>query len=246
MKKISSIFKVIFDSKEFSDLNILCFTDDHIQKLVDHNISSIHDQMISDTSVLFYEFLNLHRNKGKNETAKNEQTREVQNTINELKEMIRKMEGYVRSQVSKRSEIYQSLFPNGLSEYCRINRSNIESLMNRILFYLKTKEENIVTPDILEKITALYTRYKKVREEQLRKKQEHKQIICENRDLRTELALQLQRNLYNLAILHLGDTDKANDFYNEKLLSSKRLKSFEYYKSGKVFESKLNKPGLHH
>ncbi len=244
MKKISTIFKVIFNSKEFSDLNILCFTDDHVQRLVDNNISSIHDQMISDTSVLFYEFLNLQRNKGKNENAKSKQTKEVQQIINELKEMIRKMEGYVRSQVSKQSEIYQSLFPNGLSEYCRINRSNIESLLNRVIFYLRTQEE-LVAPEIMENINNLYDEYKNEREEHLRKKMEHKQIICENRDLRTELALQLQRNLYNLAILHLGDTDKADHFFNEKLLSSKRLKSFEYYKSGKVFDTKLNKPDLH-
>jgi len=238
MKKISSVFKVVFNSKEFSDLNILCFTDDHIQKLVDNNASSIYDQMISDTSVLFYEFLNLQRNREVNKKSKNKQTRQVQHVISELKEMIRKMEGCVRSQTTKQSETYLSLFPNGLSEYSKINRSNIESLLNRVIFFLKTKNE-MVTPEISSNIHNLYFEYKKEREEHLKRKKDHKRIIDENRDLREELAQQLQRNLYTIAIKCLGDTDRANDFYNEKLLMSKRLKSFENYKTGKSLETKI-------
>ena len=169
MKTINSFFKVSFNSREIGEQNLLHFTYDHLQNLIQRNNNSKYDQMISNTSMLYYELLDSIKQNDTIKNTKVEQTKMVDNIIVEIKECIRKLEGLIRCLFSKKSETYEELFPNGLSEYCRLNRSNIESIMIRVRVFLKKYPDDI-SEVISEKIKKLHTLYQQCRKEQLKKK----------------------------------------------------------------------------
>ena len=49
MKKLKSFFKLAFTTKEITDLNLLCFTDDHVKKLIKMNKDGKYDELIRAT-----------------------------------------------------------------------------------------------------------------------------------------------------------------------------------------------------
>ncbi len=226
MKNIASIFKIIFNTKEFTDINVLCFAEDHLLRIMKNDIAGTYDSMQKDTSKYFYKLYELHQKKEKARLLKSELTQEVKNISESLKESIRKLEGLLRSQLAKDSEVFLSVFPNGLSEYCRLNRSNTQSLMTRILIFLK-ENHDLVTPMISKEITSLYALYQDKRKEQLNIIQKHDEIVNEKKVARKNLSFQLQKNVYLLAIDYLGQLDKADVFFDQKLLLSQNLKNFE-------------------
>jgi len=226
MKSIASSFKIIFTTKEFTDLNILCFAEDHLQRLIHNNISGAYDLLIKSTNDFFYALYNLRKSQEIANEQKRTLTHEVQKMTEALKESIRKLEGLLRSQLAKESEIYARAFPEGLSEYCRLSRSNTQALMIRILIFLKENNE-IVTPIITREINNLYNQYTEKRKEQLSVMKLLEEIISEKRVARKNLSYQLQKNVYTLAIECLGQPEKAKLFFDQKLLSSQNLKCID-------------------
>jgi len=224
MKTINSFFKVSFNSREIGEQNLLHFTYDHLQNLVQRNNNSKFDQMINNTSKFYYELLDAIKQNVTIKNTKVEQTKIVDNTVEEIKECIRKLEGLIKCLYSKKSETYKELFPNGLSEYCRLNRSNIESIMIRVQVFLK-KYPDVNSEDISEKIKELHTLYQKSRKEQLKKKTKLKNHYKEKKYLKEELAKILHKNLYQLALEHLNQPYVSNEYFNENLLWSKRIKN---------------------
>ena len=87
--------------------------------------------------------------------SKQDRTLEVLKIMEEIKEAIRKLEGYMRFQFSKKSEAYQRVFPKGLSEFCLLNKSNIEALMSRVLVFVKSNS-NLLDVKISREIEHLY------------------------------------------------------------------------------------------
>ncbi len=224
MKTINSFFKVSFNSREIGEQNLLHFTYDHLQNLIQRNNNSKFDQMINNTSKLYYELLDSIKQNVTIKNTKVEQTEMVDNIIAEIKECIRKLEGLIRCLFSKKSKTYEELFPIGLSEYCRLNRSNIESLMIRVQVFFK-KHPDVNSKDISEKIKELHTLYQQSRKEQLKKKSNLKNNYNEKKYFKEELAKNLHKNLYQIALEHLNQPDISNEYFNENLLWSKRLKN---------------------
>ncbi len=220
MKSISSPFKVIFNTREFTNINILCFAEDHLRRLTKNNNACAYDSMIDKTSKKFYRLLEHQQEIDKLSKSKQICTSHVQKAADGLKELIRKLEGLIRSQFSRNSEIYVNVFPEGLSEYSRLNRSNIDGLVTRIIIFLKEYGE-VVTPLIKKEINELYSEYKSKRNEQLKEFKLLESMNKEKKVIRYQLSHQLQKNLYLLAIEYLGKPDKASLFFNQEILDTK-------------------------
>jgi len=233
MKSIRSYFKLAFVTKDISDLNLLCFTEDHISRLSEQNINGQFSQTLEKTSMLYFYFLEAYKEKEKIKTAKQEYAGEVQKIMEEIKEAVRKLEGYMRFRFTKKSEIYKNVFPDGLSEYCLLNKSNIEALMSRVLVFIKNNPEQVDT-HISNMIEQIYSDYQVKRKNQLKKKTDYQKNVHNKQKLRDDLAIRLQLNIYELASDFLGDMDAVDTFFSEKLLHIKRIQNTEFYKKNRL------------
>ncbi len=240
MKSIRSFFKLDFIGKEVSDLNLLCFTDDHLKRLAEENKEGQFSEMLSETSTTYFYFLEAHKEKEKVKGSKEIYTKEVRILQERLKDAIRMLEAFVRFKYSKASEEYKQIFPKGLSEYCQLNRSNVELLLTKIFVFLN-KQKEAVDENIRQEIEDTYTAYQHNRKKQLHKKSDYINNVKSKKQLREDLSVRLQLNLYTLAIHYLGQPEKAELFFNEKLLRSKRLKKGNAYRSNQLKSTELSK-----
>ncbi|MCF8229278.1 MAG: hypothetical protein K9J24_10050 [Bacteroidales bacterium] len=226
MKSIQSFFNLVFDNRLISEQNLTFFTEDHLHKLVAKNISGKYEELIQDTSVLYYQYIAAVKTNNSAEMERQKQTLSVDDIIVELKEQVRRIEGFIRSMHSKKDHYYLELFPNGLSEYSRINKSNLESLITRILVFLKRNPETC-TKELKEGIIRIHKEYQKARESQIARKKKYKSSRTQKHEIRIELCKQLQKNLYLIAVENLGDPDVASEYFSQKLLREKRKSNWK-------------------
>ncbi|MBN2788016.1 MAG: hypothetical protein JXQ69_06810 [Paludibacteraceae bacterium] len=152
------------------------------------------------------------------------QTTEVDLLLEQTKEQIRKLAAYIRAFHNKESEIYKSFFPNGLSEYSRITKSNINHLMSRIYFAAE-KHQVQIDSQILNNVFESEQLYQSNRKVQVIQKKAFKLNVENKKELRKKLAIQLQINLFELAKEHIGFPHKESYFFDTNLL---RLKTFNH------------------
>lgn len=174
MKSIKTYFSLIFANRLVNEQDLAFFTENHIQKLTKKNISGKYDELVKNTSVLYYEYLSALKSNNKAEIARQNQTLTVDEIIVELKYCIRKIEAYIRSMFSTNELFYQELFPKGLSEYCRISKSNLDILMTRILVVLKANPD-ICPPKLKNGIIEFHNQYQEARDKQLIRKKSYQQ-----------------------------------------------------------------------
>ncbi len=217
MKKLKSFFKLAFTTKEITDLNLLCFTDDHVKKLIKMNKDGKYDELIRATRAVYYGFLENYNLKEETSDHKKEHTETVAQLIEELKESLRKLEAFLRYLTGKKTSEYNLIFPEGLSEISRINYSNIDDKLSRILFQLKASNTN-VSLEIIESIENTYNTYQIARKSQLKKKELYSKKVKSKSELRKDLCKQLQVNLYSIAKDHINDSDMVEEFFTENLL----------------------------
>lgn len=223
MKNINTFFKEIFDTKEIPDGGLLHFAYDHIERLKKNNIGGKYDRLITDTQFLFHQFLEIYYHKTEIKSVKINKTHEVDVMLEHVKNAIRKLAAYIQAYHEKDSEIYTCFFPEGLSEYSRINKANINTLIYRISSAAeKYKEE--VDNQILDSILKAQHLYQSKRNQQLTDKRTFKENVEKKRKLRKQLARQLQINLYELAIEYIGDSGKEILFFDSELLGRKVFK----------------------
>jgi len=227
MKNLDTFFKGVFDVKENSDVGLLNFTQNHIENLVENNEDRKYDSLIEDTSYLYQRFLFAYEQKQKVNVTKKAQTTEVNMLLEQCKEHIRKLSAFIQAFHSKESEIYKSFFPNGLSEYSGITKSNITYLMSRIHFAAETYQ-GLIDTKIITGLFETELLYQENRKEQVKRKKTFKSYVENKKELRKALSIQLQINLFELAKEYIGEPEKESLFFNTELLQSK---SFNLEKS---------------
>jgi hypothetical protein len=224
MKHTHTFFKEIFDIKENSDAGLLHFTRNHIENLQKYDTDGKYDSLIQKTSYLFQRFLDVYIQKREISSTKRDQTSEVDLLLEETKEQIRKLAASIRAYHCKDSEIYRCFFPKGLSEYSRTTKSNITHLMS-IIYFAVEKYQNKIDPVIIDNVFKTEQLYQSSRKEQIKRKKAFESNIENKRELRKQLAIQLQINLFELAKEYIGFPHKESSFFNYKLL---KLKTFNH------------------
>jgi len=230
MKNINTFFKAIFDTNEIADGGLLHFTCDHIENLQKHNMDGKYDHLIKSTSFLYRRFLDAYQQKKEVGSVKMKQTQEVDLMLEQAKEEIRKLAAYIRAFYDKESEIYTCFFPEGLSEYSRITKSNINHLMSRI-FLAAEKYEDQIDTQIINNVIKTEQLYQAKRNKQLKQKYAFKSNIENKNKLRKQLARQLQINLFELAKEYIGEPQKEASFFDSSLLELKRFNPERFHKS---------------
>jgi hypothetical protein len=140
----------------------------------------------------------------------------------DIKQAVRKLEGLMRYHYARKSEPYIFLFEKGLSEFNKLNQSNIIELLTRVQVFFK-KNQNMLFSDVISNIDKLYQEYSQCKNFKQSYTFEFRECVSDKGKLRIELSKRLQKNIYIIAMDNLGDQKVSKEFFNEKLLAIKKF-----------------------
>lgn len=130
---------------------------------------------------------------------------------------VRQREGRVRDKFAKGSAAYAEFFPQGLREYNRARLGQVPGLLERLIT-AANKHKAELGPELLAEFTALKTAFSSAREGQVDAKGDLAQARANVATTRSVLELQLGRNILAIASHHLGNPERAADYFNQSLL----------------------------
>lgn len=217
MLNLERLFKIQFDSSKISDDNFRKFAFDHLQKLKVNNTSGEFDGMIKETSIVYDKFMTTTSSEHNKQAVQKAKTLEVNNIMEEFKKLVRRKEGYIRSVFGKDSPYYLEFFPRGVSEYSMATKSNIIRLMDTFVEsgkkYAKSLGEQFAIE--FDNVRKRYINARTLQVEQMGMVEMEKSL---NEDCRQKLERQLNKNLYTLAIMFMGDPERGMDFFNQSII----------------------------
>ena len=130
---------------------------------------------------------------------------------------VRQREGRVRDKFAKNSGQYAEFFPRGLQEYNKARLGQVPGLLDRLITGA-AKYKAVLGPELLAEFTALKTTFSDAREGQVDAKGDLAQARANVAKTRTALELQLGKNILVIASHHLGNPERAADYFNQSLL----------------------------
>jgi ATP/maltotriose-dependent transcriptional regulator MalT len=123
----------------------------------------------------------------------------------------------VRDRFAKGSGPYAEFFPRGLKEYNQARLGQVPGLLERLIT-AATKHQAALGPELLAEFQALKTTFATARDGQVETKGELAQARASVAATRGILELQLGKNILAIASHHLGQPERAADYFNQSLL----------------------------
>ncbi|MBI9035320.1 MAG: hypothetical protein JEZ03_12695 [Bacteroidales bacterium] len=222
MINLQNFFKIHFKDPKINYDNLKKFAQDHIQRLSANNIDHKYDEMIRETQAAYKEFSKALGNEDTSFSLQQARTMLVDKYIKEFKQMISQKEGIVRGTWGKNSPEYREFFPSGMTEYSMALKSNIETLMNRVVDAAKAHQEDL-PGSLLSIFEKLRDDYVSARNSQLSQIGTVASGKAASTETRHEMEIQLNKNLLKLAIEYLGNTERGLSFFNQSI-----IRGFEY------------------
>lgn len=130
---------------------------------------------------------------------------------------VRQREGRVRDKFPKGSAAYAEFYPQGLKDYNRARIGQLPALLDR---YITAADKHKATlgPELLAEFNALKTSFTTARESQVEAKGDLAQVRAALAAARVVLEMQLGKNILAIASHHLGQRERAADYFNQSLL----------------------------
>lgn len=134
-----------------------------------------------------------------------------------IRTTVRQREGRIRDKFAKESAAYAEFFPRGISEVTKARIGQVPALLERLIT-AADKHQSALGADLLAEFTDLKTTYNSAREGQVDAKGELAQARANLAAARTDLELQLGKNMLAIAAHHLGQPERAKDYFTQSLL----------------------------
>ncbi len=134
-----------------------------------------------------------------------------------IRTTIRQREGRIRDKFAKGSGPYAEFFPQGLMEYSRARIGQVTGLLDRLIS-AADKHKAILGAELLAEFQGLKAAFATARDGQVDSKGELAQARADIATSRDVLELQLGRNILAIASHHLGQPERAADYFNQSLL----------------------------
>lgn len=135
-----------------------------------------------------------------------------------IRSTVRQREGRIRDKFAKTSAAYKEFFPLGLSEINKARTGQIVAILDRLINAATRHEGDLGGPELKAEFTNLKAIYSNAREGQVDAKGALAQVRADVATSRTTLELQLGRNILAIASQHLGQPERAKDYFNQSLL----------------------------
>lgn len=218
MLSIEKLFENHLDNRQISSEELRQFAEDHIARL--NHLTSAPAAilaLIAASEAVFEEFdgalsvrATLIAEQAGGTITKNE-------ALQLLRTTVRQREGRIRDKLGKGSGPYAEFFPAGLLEYSRARLGQVNALLDRLIT-AADKYKTTLGPELLAEFTALKNTFATARDGQLDSKGELAAARAAVATTRTPLELQLGRNMLAIASHHLGEPERAKDYFNQSLL----------------------------
>ncbi len=130
---------------------------------------------------------------------------------------VRQREGRVRDKFPKGSAEYAEFYPQGLKDYNQARLGQLPGVLDRFIT-AAAKYQATLGPELLAEFNALKTSFATARDGQVEAKGDLAQIRAALAAARNVLEMQLGKNILTIAIHHLGQPERAKDYFNQALL----------------------------
>ena len=217
MLLFETIFKNHFDTKEISDDNLKKFTEDHIQRMTANNGGGTFTQLITDTANAYTTYFGNMSSEDIAFAAQQGLTITADTIVENFKDTVSQKEGIIKGTYGAGSATYQEFFPLGVSEYRQANKSNMETLMTRMVSASTAHLADLGAP-----FAAIWTGFKAnyvaARTAQLLKISEVDATKTGTETSRNDLETQLLKNLFFVGFTFPGDVTQCMDFFKQDII----------------------------
>lgn len=217
MTHLETIFKNYFADPKISDDNLKKFTEDHLQRIVSNNSGGMFADMLTATQDGYNGYFGNIVNEDLNTVIRKSLTMSADNLIETFKKTVSQKEGTIKGLFASNSPTYQEFFPQGLTEYNHANKANIETLMNRMVSSSTTHVAELGDP-FVQLFTEIRDKYVSARTLQLGKKGDVASRKTDTKTSRTELELQLTKNVHFVGYNFPGDIAACVKFFDQSII----------------------------
>lgn len=237
IKSLAKLFTILFMNAEIIDLRLKAFVQNFLKKLAIQNTANQFDTMLNDSEAMYTAYFGAINDKDTLTAMKEARTMSVDNVIKDVADFVRNNVDYIAGKLGRTNPDFHEIFPNQPGEYYEATKTNIEVLLHRLVTGCTTFETQLGAQLKTDAI-SLETKYLTARGEQLSKMgaldSERNTVI----DARTQLAIQMQKNLFDLAKLNIGHPERFNNFFTLHLL----LPHSHTNEAGEIVYDELTKP----
>lgn len=223
MIDLRNLFKNYFDTSKISDDTIRKGAKDHLARLTANNQNGNLSPLINATQSAYREFYTAIDTEDQNFATQQASTLEVDVILDEFKKNVSRYEGAVRAQFGVGTKEYQEFFPQGMSEYALLNKSNAEMLMER-MDVLCRRYNAYLAPNVLAIFADFNVNYERLRSQQLQYIANNTVCKVNTAKARTALELQMCKNLLLIAAENVGNPNVLNAYFDQSIFRPNKAK----------------------
>jgi len=218
---LETLFKNHFSSRQISDNKLRKFAEIQIERLKANNGGGEFTQLISDTASAYQLYAAAITDEEVKFAVQQGLTISVNKLLGDFKNFIAAKEGIVRAYFGKKDSAYQAFFPLGKNEYWQCNFKNVEMLLSRLVTAADQYSAQLGI-DLKNELQSMLNDFKNAREAQLLKKGEVADSKTTVSKRRSELEIQLLKNLHHIGFTYPGNVNRCNDFFDQSFLRKKK------------------------
>jgi hypothetical protein len=194
----------------------------HIKYLEAANENETYSDLIGLLKPAYQNYRDWLSKQETSKTTKKGKTMSVNEVLHEVDLFIDDLYEAAYSWKRKKPTVFNSLFPNGKSEYATLNKTNAETVLKRLSDACAAN--NGLDDTIKARALSLLGSFVSARQEQLGKKGDVKEGSDDGRSLRFLLSKQMYLVFLNLIILNIDDTEKVKNFYDTQFINPRATK----------------------
>ena len=226
MISLERFFELQFNDPELSDERLAMFAEVHVARLEGNNPGGKYTALITPTLAKSTAFKTAMSDKKFLNSEREGTTLNLDNIIAEFKQFALKTEKMVNYTFGADSVAYQEFYPHSTSEYTHMTKTTASALMANMKSACQ-KHAASLPPALVTTMENLARDYDIARQAQQEKSASIEGKQDETDAARSELELQLQKNLLTLALDFIGQPDICHTYFETTLLKPYRSPSLE-------------------
>ena len=225
MIDLSRFFLVLFMGEKISKQELRSFVDDFLKKLAVQNTNGLYDEMLNATIAAYETFFGAITNLDVKAAIQKSRTASMNLVMQAFKTSVQSS-GLVIEGLFKNKPEFEEFFPLGRTEVSEVTLENVETIMKRLVAATATHRAK-VGDAIAKEFEAYPELFKEARGVQLTEIAKVGDIRQEAKDARLALAIQMTKNVLDIAKNNIGNTDAAKLFFNQSLLEERGSSAVE-------------------
>lgn len=210
-----------FANPTISEAKIDKIVDTHIQRLTANNQVGTYTQMINDTTPLFQQWRTAISTEAIEKALREGRTISVNDAVKIIKAYISRKRGVIMDVFAQGTPEYEQFYPNGAMEYADATLGNLRMLTERWIAAANSSA-NPQLPIMGAELQVFLNAFIAARALQLQSAGEVIENDSDSDIARAAIAKQVYKNLLQLLVIHIDDTDRVIDFFDLSITKKKK------------------------